>query len=59
MGDSIGSRHIRIHHSYQPHGFAALRQLLINASVVAPEGAHADYSDVNKRVGQFSVRPRP
>ena len=33
-------------------GFALLRQLVIDAGVVASEGAHADHCDVNKVVSQ-------
>ena len=52
-GNGIGPRHVWIHHSHQPHGFALLRQLVIDAGVVVSEGAHADHGDVNKVVSQF------
>ena len=40
---------------HQPDRLTLLRQLLIDAGVVASKGAHADYSDVNKLVVQFLV----
>ena len=52
-GHSVGPRHIRVHHSHQANRFALLCQLVIDAGVVAPEGAHADHCDVNKVVRQL------
>ncbi len=56
-GHGVGSRHIRIHHAHQADRFALLRQLVIDAGVVASEGAHADHRDVNKVVSQLFNSP--
>ena len=44
-----------IHDSHQADCFALLRQLVIDAGVVASEGAYADHSHVNEVVSQFSI----
>ena len=52
-GHSIGPRHVGVHHSHQADRFALLRQLVIDAGVVAPEGTHSDDRDVDKVVSQL------
>ncbi len=53
---SVSPRSIRVDHSNQPYRCALFRELMVYASVVAAEGAHADHGDVNKITGcQFSV----
>ena len=56
-GDGVGAGHVRIHHAHQADRFPLLRQLVIDAGVVASEGAHADHSHVNKVVGQSFNSP--
>ena len=56
-GHGVGPRHVRIHHTHQTDRFALLRQLVIDAGVVASKGAHADHSDVNKVVSQLVNSP--
>ena len=56
-GDGVGPGHIGIHHSHQADRFALLRQLVIDAGVVASKGAHADHSHVNKVVSQLVNSP--
>lgn len=55
-GNGIGPSHIRIGHSHQPDGFALLRQLVIDAGVIAPKSAGADNRDVNKAIGQLALQ---
>jgi len=45
-GNRGGSRRIRIDHPDQPHATCRL-QLLIDARVIAPEGAHANHRNIN------------
>ncbi len=56
-GDSVGAGHVGIHNPHQADRFALLRQLVIDAGVVASEGAHADHSHVNNVVVQFLNSP--
>jgi hypothetical protein len=49
--NGISPRRVCIDDPYQPHGFALLRQSVIDAGVVVAEGAHADHGYVNKVVG--------
>ena len=50
-GDGVGARQVWIDHPHQADGFALLRQLVIDAGMVASEGAHADHGYVNDVVG--------
>ena len=50
-GGIVGPRQVRIDHSDQPNRLALLRQLVINAGVIASESAHANHRDVNEFVG--------
>jgi hypothetical protein len=43
----IGARQVRVHDAHQPHQFALLRQLLIDAGMIAAKGAYADDGDVD------------
>ena len=52
-GHGVGPRHIGVDHSHQADRFALLGQLVIDAGVVASEGAHADHCDVDKVVRQL------
>ena len=52
-GDGVGARHVGIHHAHQADRLALLRQLVIDAGVVASEGAHADHGDVDEVVRQL------
>jgi hypothetical protein len=56
-GDGVGPGYIRIHHAHQADRFALLRQLVIDAGVVAPKGAHADHRHVDRVVSQLSILP--
>ncbi len=55
-GNGVGSLGIGVNDSHQPNCFALLRELVIDAGVVASEGAHADNRHVNEVVGcQFRL----
>ena len=56
-GDGVGAGHVGIHHSYEADCFSLLRQLVIDACVVAPKGPHADHRHVNKVVSQSFNSP--
>jgi hypothetical protein len=56
-GDSVGAGHVRIHNPHQADRFTLLCQLVIDAGMVASEGAHTDHSHVNKVVVQFLNSP--
>jgi hypothetical protein len=43
----IGARQVWVHDAHQPHQFALLRQLLIDAGMIAAKGAYADDGDVD------------
>jgi hypothetical protein len=43
--ERIGARQIRVHDPHQPHRLALLRQLLIDAGMIASKGACADDGD--------------
>ena len=49
--DRLSPRSVRVNHSNQPYWRTFLGQLIVNASVVAAEGAYANYRDVNKVIG--------
>ena len=38
---------VRINYSGQPYGFTLLRELMINAGMIASKGAHTDHGDVD------------
>ena len=46
--DRLSPRSVRVNYSNQPYWRTLLGQLMVNASVVAAEGAYANYRDVNK-----------
>ena len=52
-GDSVGPGDVGVHHAHQADGFAPLRQLVIDAGVVASEGTYTDDRDVDKVLGQL------
>jgi hypothetical protein len=43
----IGVRQIRVDEPHQPHPLALLRQLLIDAGMIASKGAYADNGNVD------------
>jgi len=47
-GQSVCACQVRIHDCRQAHRFALLAELLIDAGVIAPEGARPDYRRVNE-----------
>jgi hypothetical protein len=49
-GRSIGSCRIRIHNTNQLDWYAFFSQLLVHASMIAPEGARANDGNVNRVV---------
>jgi len=51
FGNRVGSRQIRVDDSHQADGLALLRQLVIDAGVVASERTHADHGYVDEVVG--------
>ena len=56
-GDSVGTGHVRIHDAHQPYGLPLLGQLVIDAGVVASEGAHAHHGNVYEVVSQLFNSP--
>jgi len=59
-GNRIRLRRVGVHDSHQPDGFPLLRELMIDAGVVASEGAHANYGYVNEVVScQIPVLNEP
>jgi hypothetical protein len=54
----ISPRRIRIDHAHQPHA-ARLLQFPIDTSVIAPESAHANHRNINRKfVTQMSAPKR-
>ena len=49
--DRLCARRVGVNYSNQPYWRTLLGQLMVNASVVAAEGAYASYRDVNKVIG--------
>jgi hypothetical protein len=49
-GGSVSPRQVRIHHPNQAKRFALLRQLVIDAGVIATESAYSNHGDVNEFV---------
>ena len=55
-GEGIGASRFSVHDRGQLDRLTLLRELVVNAGMVASEGAHADDGDVNWVVsGQWSV----
>jgi hypothetical protein len=54
--NGVGASHVRIHNSYQSDRFPLLRQLVIDASVIAAESARTNHRDVDKTVSQLILR---
>jgi hypothetical protein len=56
-GDSVGAGHIRIHNSHQAYSLSLPGQLVIDAGVVASEGAHAHHGNIYQVVNQLFNSP--
>jgi len=55
-GNAVRPRRVCVDNSHQADGLALLGQLVINAGVIASEGAHANHGHVNEVVSaQISV----
>jgi hypothetical protein len=48
LGDFVGDLWIRVNYSDQAHRLAFVGKLLVDARMVAPEGARADYGDIDQ-----------
>jgi hypothetical protein len=46
-GDCVSPGNVGIDDAHQSHGFILFGELMIDASVIAPEGSHTDNCDVN------------
>ena len=53
LGHAVRPGYIRIYHSDQAHNLALLRQLVIDAGVIASEGSDAYNCNVNEVIVQF------
>jgi hypothetical protein len=51
-GNGVGTRGVGIDHAYQPDGVIQLRELVVDAGVIASESADADDRDLNEIVRQ-------
>lgn len=49
--DRLCARRVGVNYSNQPYWRTLLGKLMVNASMVAAEGAYANYRDVNKVIG--------
>jgi len=53
-GNRVSTRHVGIDNTYQTDGFTLLRQLVIDAGMIAAKSARADNCDVYEAVSQLS-----